>query len=131
MAPNGEIYFGRELHREDYSREPLHMQHLFVHEMTHVWQYQLGYPVKRIRIPRPRMRYDYELDEARELRDFNMEAQGNILADYFLTVFRGSQSQISQREYRADGAYAGLLQKTIRRFLQDQGDSGNLPITTR
>ncbi|MFZ7097033.1 PAAR domain-containing protein [Luteimonas dalianensis] len=131
MAPNGEIYFGRELYRDDYSVEPLHMQHLFVHEMTHVWQYQLGYPVKRVRIPRPRMRYDYELDGSKELRDFNMEAQGNILADYFLTAFRGSQRQVSQREYRTDAAYDALLQKAIRGFLQDPGDTRNLPITTR
>jgi type VI secretion system secreted protein VgrG len=131
MAPNGEIYFGRELYRDDYSVEPLHMQHLFVHEMTHVWQYQLGYAVKRVRIPRPRMRYDYELDGSKELRNFNMEAQGNILADYFLTVFRSSQSQVSQREYRADATYGVLLQKAVRRFLMDPGDSDNLPITTR
>ena len=131
MAPNGDIYFGRDLHREDYSREPLHMQHLFVHEMTHVWQYQLGYPIKRVRIPRPRMRYDYELDGDKELRDFNMEAQGNILADYFLVVFRGSQRQVSQREYRNHAAYGALLRGTLHRFLHDPGNSGNLPNTTR
>lgn len=131
MAPNGEIYFGRDLYRDDYSVEPLHMQHLLIHEMTHVWQYQLGYPVKRVRVPRPRMRYDYELDGRKELRDFNMEAQGNIIADYFLTEFKAAQRQTSQREYRLDGSYSTLLHHTIRGFLADPSDPANLPTTTR
>ncbi|MGE5601162.1 MAG: vgr related protein, partial [Pseudomonadota bacterium] len=42
MAPMGNIHFHphSDLWSEDFSREPLHRQGLFIHELTHVWQTQ-------------------------------------------------------------------------------------------
>lgn len=40
MSPNGELYFRRALYRPDFTAHHL-AQHLFVHEMAHVWQHQL------------------------------------------------------------------------------------------
>lgn len=49
MTPFGTIHFPDDIYEEDYANptqnliNPNIIQHLFVHEMTHVWQYQLGY----------------------------------------------------------------------------------------
>ncbi|HYC95393.1 MAG TPA: vgr related protein, partial [Sphingomicrobium sp.] len=42
MAPTGNIHFHPEspLWSEDFSKERLSLQGLFIHEMTHVWQTQ-------------------------------------------------------------------------------------------
>ncbi|HEX2624697.1 MAG TPA: vgr related protein, partial [Sphingomicrobium sp.] len=42
MAPTGNIHFHPDNPdwSEDFSREPLSLQGLFIHEMTHVWQTQ-------------------------------------------------------------------------------------------
>lgn len=46
MAPNGEIYFNPAHFKEDFSQESNRSKRWFMHEMVHVWQYQLGYPVR-------------------------------------------------------------------------------------
>ncbi|HFZ1923105.1 TPA: hypothetical protein ACIJX2_002593 [Serratia marcescens] len=42
MSPNGEFYFRRSLYERDYASQDPEAQHLFIHEMAHVWQYQKG-----------------------------------------------------------------------------------------
>lgn len=37
MTPDGEIYF-RDLYSDDFSLTTDSLQHLFIHEMGHVWQ---------------------------------------------------------------------------------------------
>ena len=46
-----------------------------MHEMTHVWQHQLGYWVRFRGAFRPGLDYKYTLDEQRKFCDYNMEAQ--------------------------------------------------------
>lgn len=131
VAPNGEIYFPKGIYRRDYSIENLELQKLFIHEMTHVWQYQLGYNVKLIRGPRPGMSYKYELDELRLLHDYNMEAQGEIVADYFLVAFRDSASKVSSAAYQTTDDIHAKLERTLAQFLASPRDKRNLPKTTR
>lgn len=38
MSPNGEIYFRPPLYQKDFSQSVDDFQHLFIHEMSHVWQ---------------------------------------------------------------------------------------------
>ena len=42
MTPNGEIYYRKMLYRADFSNELPPTKHVFIHEMTHVLQYQRG-----------------------------------------------------------------------------------------
>lgn len=42
MTPNGEMYFNPDYYKDDFSLLP-NDRHWFMHEMVHVWQYQLGY----------------------------------------------------------------------------------------
>ncbi|MFV1845785.1 PAAR domain-containing protein [Stenotrophomonas maltophilia] len=131
VAPNGEIYFPDLIYSDDFLREDLELQHLFIHEMTHVWQHQLGYNVKLTRGPRPNMSYNYALDEVRLLHDYNMEAQGDILADYFLAAFRDSQRLQNDTPHQTVHDNLARLERTLSRFLASKGDKNNLPRTTR
>ena len=43
MTPNGEIYVsGSETYKNDYAKEVSRLRGFFIHEMAHVWQYQLN-----------------------------------------------------------------------------------------
>ncbi|KGM56974.1 hypothetical protein N799_12260 [Lysobacter arseniciresistens ZS79] len=129
-APNGEIYLPAELFKADFSLEMDVHKRLLVHEMTHVWQYQLGYPVKRVRAPRPRMSYAYTLAVGRKLRDYNMEAQGNILADYFLVKFRNAQNEVYEARYARYPNVLPLYESVLAPFIANPAETTNLPQVT-
>ena len=85
-----------------------------MHEMAHVWQHQLGYPVMWRGAVRIGLSYDYELSPDLRLCDFNMEAQAEVLADYFAMVYLRKQD-------------AGLYKDMLREFLSDPSAPSNLP----
>lgn len=103
---------------------------LLVHEMTHVWQYQLGYPVKRVRVPRPNMSYAYALTTGKRLCDYNMEAQGNLLADYFLVKYRNSQQYLYESKYLYHPNVLPLYERALAHFVANPSDISNLPKVT-
>lgn len=131
VTPNGEMYFPGNNFKEDYSNKDISTQGWFIHEMTHVWQYQLDYPVKWVRTPRPNMSYDYTLAPDKKLCDYNMEAQGDIIADYFLAAFRNAIYALRNNNYRKDLTVLAQLQSTLVDFLTNPKDTGNLPNTTK
>lgn len=114
ITPNGELYFHISRFRPDFSLATESEQHWFMHEMAHVWQHQLGYPVMWRGAFRIGLNYDYELSPSLRLCDFNMEAQAEVLADYFALVF----------QRKAD---AGLYHDMLRDFLRDPSSRANLP----
>ncbi|WP_228064425.1 PAAR domain-containing protein [Novilysobacter avium] len=130
-APNGDIYLPGKLFSIDFSLELDREQRLLVHEMTHVWQYQLGYPIKRVRGPRPNMTYEYTIDRTKRLCDYNMEAQGNIIADYYLLRFRQNTDDLYDSKYRHRANLLALYEGTLRDFLITPDDSNNLPQVTK
>ncbi|MGH8075165.1 MAG: PAAR domain-containing protein [Lysobacter sp.] len=129
-APNGEIYMPADLFSPDFSRELNERQHLLVHEITHVWQYQLGYPVKRVRAPRPNMSYEYLFTQGRKLCDYNMEAQGNLIADYFLVKFRNDPLNISEFRYSRMPGLMAEYERALSDFIADPSNPENLPKVT-
>lgn len=84
MAPTGSIWFHpKGPHwRDDFADAPLGLQGLFLHEMTHVWQYQSGIflPIKR----HPFCRYDYALKPGWPLQKYGLEQQAEIVRHSFL-----------------------------------------------
>jgi hypothetical protein len=128
IAPNGNIYFHPERCSEDFSDAPNNDKHFYMHEMAHVWQKQLGYPVMlrgAIRIGLP---YTYTLFEDRQLGDYNMEAQGDLLADYFALKFLRDPQCMAER---MRGIYGmtdiALYEKVLRNFLADPVNRRNRP----
>jgi hypothetical protein len=124
MTPNGSLYFHHSCFLHDYSACDPTGIHWFMHEMVHVWQHQLGYPVRlrgAIRIGLP---YQYELRDDATLADYNMEAQGDLLADYFVLKFMQLPRTMRQPRYadRLD-----LYERVLAGFLADPSDRANLP----
>jgi hypothetical protein len=96
MAPCGNIHFHPHGPQwsDDFAKEPLHRQGLFLHEMTHVWQAQ-----KRGRFYLPLMRhpfcrYRYELVPGRPFERYGLEQQAEIVRHVFLAE-RGGHPRVS------------------------------------
>lgn len=92
MAPTGNIHFHPDSHlwSEDFAREPLPLQGLFIHEMTHVWQTQ-----KRGRFYLPLMRhpfcrYAYTVKPGRRFERYGLEQQAEIVRHAFMAKHFGS-----------------------------------------
>ncbi len=124
MAPDGHVWFLRDDYRDDFSREPAWRLLWFMHEMVHVWQWQLGYPVMCRGALRAGLSYRYLLLPDRRLGDFNMEAQGDLLADWFALRWLGEPGAMRQRHYAQD---AWLFENVLGDFLADPANPASLP----
>jgi hypothetical protein len=124
MTPNGSLYFHRSCFLPDYTRGDPPVLHWFMHELVHVWQHQLGYAVRLRGALRIGLEYDYELAPGKSLADFNMEAQGDLLADYFALKHLRSPRAMRQRRY-ADSL--PLYEAVLAGFLADPASPANLP----
>ncbi|XNR43877.1 type VI secretion protein [Erwinia persicina] len=82
MTPNGELYFRNQYH-DDFSQSTDHMQHLFIHEMSHAWQRERGMNVIGRGLVSWMVSYRYTLD-GRLLSEYPMEQQAQIIADNFV-----------------------------------------------
>ena len=59
-----------------------------------------------------------------------MEAQGNLIADYFLVKLRGDTLNISESRYRHFKDLPRMYEEALSDFLADPGDPANLPKVT-
>ena len=123
MTPNGSMYFHRSCFLDNYAQASVANQHWFIHEMVHVWQHQLGYPVRLRGAVRLGLDYSYALREDATLADYNMEAQGDLLADYFVLKFLRRTDAMRQRRY---GNQLALYEQVLASFLADPGNRDNL-----
>jgi hypothetical protein len=123
MTPNGSIYFHPSCFLPDYAAGDPPAKHWFMHEMVHVWQHQLGYPVRLRGAFRIGLPYHYELREGATLADFNMEAQGDLLADYYALKYLGKPEVMRQPRYRHS---LGLYESVLEHFLQQPESRTNL-----
>ncbi|MBM7125528.1 hypothetical protein [Dyella flava] len=126
VTPNGEMYYPSSIYRNDFSNSgELRDQAIFMHEMAHIWQYQMGYPVKRkgltVTIHGPSA-YRYTLMPDSRLHDFNFEQQAEILSDYYMVFVINQKDQASTYIWNAD-----LLRNVVEPFIGDQGNKIHLP----
>ena len=86
MAPTGNIHFHPEGGRwsDDFSKEPLHRQGLFIHEMTHVWQAQTRGRFYLPLMRHPFCRYRYSIVPGRAFGRYGLEQQAEIVRHLFL-----------------------------------------------
>jgi hypothetical protein len=124
MTPNGHLYFHASRFLDDYAQASIINQHWFVHEMAHVWQHQLGYAVRLRGAVRIGLSYAYTLAPGKTLADYNMEAQGDLLADYFVLRHLGSAVSMRQPRY-ADSL--PLYEEVLAGFLANPGSVASLP----
>ena len=86
MAPMGNIYFHPQggVWSEDFSKERLSLQGLFIHEMTHVWQAQTRGRYYLVLMRHPFCRYGYQLVEGRPFGRYGLEQQAEMVRHCFL-----------------------------------------------
>lgn len=127
-APMGIVHFPKEHYVEDFSQTG--DWHWFVHEMTHVWQYQLKHDLVTDAVyiaanggytllqgaTRPRAYlYTHLLSSKNKLSDFNMEQQADIIADYYV-----NKSTVGNES----------VEKILADFKKNPKDDNLLPNTT-
>jgi len=129
MAPNGEIYFPDRYYRDDFDNGNYSDVHLFIHEMTHVWQYHLGFWVKPQGLGSAfGYGYNYTIKPGMKLSDFRMEGQANIIADYAMYVFFASAtSSYSGRNFGKPAPKFNDLKAVLKNFINNPHDRSNLP----
>jgi len=127
MAPNGSLYFPPACHQDDFAACGISDQMWFIHEMTHVWQFQLGYWVRTRGAIRIGLNYGYTLGAGKRLSDYNMEAQGNLLADYFALRFCDAQSRLYEQRYRHTPDALALYETVLADFIDAPSDRRHLP----
>lgn len=93
IAPNGWIFVGARHYQEDFASCGQSYQQVFIHEMTHVLQYQQGVNVLwrgallqslyylSFKLYNP---YEYVFDKHKDFWDYNLEQQGRIAEHIFL-----------------------------------------------
>ena len=93
MAPSGYIHARNLNYRENYSHESLAYQALFIHEMTHIYQYQqkINVVLKGALLQsayflslRKYNPYKYQFNPNKSFSHYNIEQQGDIARDIFL-----------------------------------------------
>jgi hypothetical protein len=100
MAPCGNIHFHPQGGKwsDDFSKEKLHHQGLFIHEMTHVWQAQKSGRFYLPLMRHPFCRYSYELVPGRPFERYGLEQQAEIVRHAFLAERGGNPPVRPPRE---------------------------------
>ncbi|MFV3308590.1 PAAR domain-containing protein [Pseudomonas sp. NY15181] len=131
VTPNGELYFPNStgFYRDDFSNTSNDRDKaLFMHEMVHAWQYQMGYWVKWNSLwvtSRGPSAYEYQLNSDGKLSNYNMEQQGDIVSDYFIIcILKKPQFVWNPANQSKDPS---LLKSTMRDFLDNPQETNNLP----
>ena len=86
MAPTGNIHFhpASRLWSDDFSKERLSLQGLFIHVMTHVWQTQTRGRFYLPLMRHPFCRYRYQLVDGRPFGRYGLEQQAEMVRHRFL-----------------------------------------------
>lgn len=86
MAPTGNIHFHPDSPHwsNDFSRERMALQGLFIHEMTHVWQAQSKGRFYLPLMRHPFCRYAYQVKDDRPFDRYGLEQQAEIVRHRFL-----------------------------------------------
>lgn len=131
MTPNGEIYaVGAHTYFEDYSIAKSHQKGFFIHEMAHVWQYQLNVlnPITAAIGEFVRncfdyaKAYDYELVAGKDLLKYRIEQQAQIIQDYYLLQVEAIAPTTNHMKNVGDAAaYMPLYFQVLANFRTNPG----------
>ena len=86
MTPSGNLHFHPHgtAWSDDFSKEPVPLQGLFIHEMTHVWQAQKKGRFYLVLMRHPFCRYDYSIRAGWPLERYGLEQQAEIVSHAFM-----------------------------------------------
>ena len=125
MTPNGEIYV-HGAYRKDYSSAVPQLKAFFIHEMVHVWQYQLKIlnPVtaaigESIRhVFSYEKAYEYTLEAGKDILDYKIEQQASIIEDYYRVTHAGLPVHLNRMKNNySDVKKDKLFEKVLAKFI--------------
>ncbi|PIT13062.1 hypothetical protein BGI33_00080 [Snodgrassella alvi] len=133
VTPMGEIYWPTKEYLEDYSLEKIDDKHFFMHEMVHVWQYQMGMWVALRGACSLLVDYHYALTDDKVLSDYGMEQQASIIADYYILRDFGYDHWLRKTKQKYKGnkprnkqlvqdLWLKMYENTLRLFLKNPKD---------
>lgn len=133
ITPFGEIYWPQKYYSRDYSMEEFDNKYFFMHEMVHVWQFQMGMNVVMRGAFSLMADYEYALEENKLLSDYGMEQQASIIADYYILKYFNYnlwQIKTKQRPKESNAKNKQLVQQywlemyenTLHLFLKNPRD---------
>ncbi len=101
MAPTGNIHFHPDgpLWSEDFSKERLSLQGLFIHEMTHVWQTQTRGRFYLVLMRHPFCRYGYHIIDDRPFGRYGLEQQAELVRHRFLADRGRAVATLTDRSF--------------------------------
>lgn len=127
IAPLGEIYFPSDVYDEtpDFSKSTSTRKVWFIHEMTHVWQYQQGMNIilrgliTAITGGYIQQRcYQYSPTQHQYLQQYHFEQQAEIISHYFDAEYLNIQEHNRPDLYEKHQRDKVLLAKILQQFLQ-------------
>jgi type VI secretion system secreted protein VgrG len=146
VTPNGQIYFNSEDYRPDFSAESVSKQSWFIHEMTHVWQHQKGFPVRSAglklhvwdRMYNGAYPYAYWVTDLDcQFNDYNFEAQGRLIEDYYALIIKSDPNAMSNHGYKYiydSSTFHDQKKRNLKRivdeFIASPKDGNQLPKDT-
>jgi len=129
VTPNGHMYYPTLLYKDDFYQKDIRQQWLFIHEMVHVWQHQLGVHVRDRGLISWLVDYQYYLKESLKLSDYGLEQQASLIADYYILKEYGYKKW-SERNFKYGiGGYNIIdsYEIVLSLFLSDPSDIRNRP----
>jgi len=121
----GNSIYMHNLYQEDFSKASLPMQGLFIHEMTHVWQFQnrvMNLSLKDVwnMVSHRKDAYEYTLDKNKDLKDYGIEQQASIVQEYFLMGKTGTSAHHRRCQNQCDNnEKRDLFKAVLQKFLND------------
>ncbi|MDD5360046.1 MAG: hypothetical protein PHI79_04295 [Sulfurovaceae bacterium] len=121
LSPNGNIYFDEKHHQDDFSISSNPDKMWFIHEMTHVWQYQNGFKIIKNAL-KLSLKGQYKNNRAycynhtcltMDFCSFNFEQQATIVEHYFAGKYLNISKYIDRLAY---------LEDVLKDFLKDPKD---------
>jgi hypothetical protein len=123
VTPNGEMYCA-DNYCDDFSKGS---QSHFIHEMTHVWQYQNNVLTPRLAAATQWVKscgcygkcYCYTADPKKDLTDYNLEQQADMVADLYALKQRRAHPEAPQPpatpESLEKGFFSGMQLKAFEK----------------
>ncbi len=136
MTPNGNIYIDGKIIK-DYGKSIVDpgSKAFFIHEMVHVWQKHNGVLNPKISAIANSIRhgfnynkaYEYTLDAEKDLLDYRMEQQAQIIEDYIRVLYldiERSKKYLQNKESEAeiDKLYQSVLSKFLSKPSYPKGN---------
>jgi len=102
----------------DFSRAPLWMRSILVHELVHVWQAQNGVnlPLAKLRCGDGPAAYAYDLGDGRDFSQLNIEQQAMVVQHAYLAARGGAAPHSTPAYARILEAWPGRELSSPRTF---------------